>query len=467
MTARQRALTPDHPLAPDVPLGFVTRLRAVREFHTGLERIRDAGGSVTMVRLGPPRFVPPFAVVTSPQGARDVLGGSDGTFDKDMLVHVENRRLGHNVFNLKHEAWLGRRRTLQPVFTKRHVTGYAGHMAEAAEDLASRMLERRRVDLDHELRRMTLRVIGQSVFGLDLGDRADELGPPIVRVLSWNTKRALRPVRAPAWLPTPARRRCRRSLQTIHRVIDDAVDRADRDPEHEAELIRLLQQATDTATGRRLTPAQVRDELMVFLLAGHDTTSTTLTYALWALGRDPDLQDRVAAEVAALGERRLEVDDVSHLPLTVRVLHEALRLCPPGPAIGRLAVRDAVVDGFRIPAGTNVVVGCYAIHRDPELWEEPERFDPDRFTPERSQGRSRWQYLPFGGGPRSCIGDHFAMLEATLGLATIVRAVRLRSLEPDFPVALPFTMTAGAPIPAEVSSRTRHETGVRAPATAR
>jgi cytochrome P450 len=114
---------------------------------------------------------------------------------------------------------------------------------------------------------------------------------------------------------------------------------------------------------------------------------------------------------------------------------------------------DIVVDGFRIPAGTNLIVGVYALHRDPALWEDPERFDPDRFSPQRSKGRNRWQYLPFGGGPRSCIGDHFAMLEATLGLATLVRAVEITSIDDEFPLALPFTMTADGPIPAKVHNR--------------
>jgi cytochrome P450 len=118
-----------------------------------------------------------------------------------------------------------------------------------------------------------------------------------------------------------------------------------------------------------------------------------------------------------------------------------------------MAMQDVMVDGFRIPAGTNLVVGVYALHRDPALWDQPTVFDPDRFSPERSRGRNRWQFLPFGGGPRSCIGDHFAMLEAILGLATLVRSIEITSLDDNFPVALPFTMTAGAPIPARVNAR--------------
>jgi cytochrome P450 len=135
------------------------------------------------------------------------------------------------------------------------------------------------------------------------------------------------------------------------------------------------------------------------------------------------------------------------------VLHEGLRLCPPGAAVARMTMQDLEVDGHRVEAGTMVMVGIYALHRDPALWDNPLVFDPDRFSPENSKGRDRWQYLPFGGGPRSCIGDHFAMLEATLGLATTIRLAEIRSLDDDFPLAVPFTTVAAAPIPARVRPR--------------
>ncbi|MFL6108883.1 MAG: cytochrome P450 [Marmoricola sp.] len=438
--------------APDVALGYLDRMRAVRQFHTGMEEIRDASGPVVMVRLGPSWLVPVFAVVTSPQGAHDVLAASDGAFDKEMVVHVQNRTLGDNLFNLAQRRWVARRRTLQPVFTKKQVGRYAGHMAQAAEAAVSRMTAAGTTDLDAAMRQLTLQVLGRSVLGTDLGDRAEEVGPQIVRLLKWNTERALRPVRAPLWLPTPARRRMRKSLAALHAVIDEAIDGAGRS--QDAGLIRLLQDAVDPVSGKALSRSEIREELVVFLIAGHDTTATTLTYALWALGRDQRMQDRVAEEVSALGPRPLVGEDVARLPYTVQVLHEALRICPPAPAIGRLAMRDVVVDGFRIPAGTNVAVGIYALHRDPDLWDDPERFDPDRFAAPQMQVLDRWQYLPFGAGPRSCIGDHFAMLEATLGLATIIRATRVESVDDTFPLALPFTMTADGPIRARVAART-------------
>ena len=296
-------------------------------------------------------------------------------------------------------------------------------------------------------------MLGRSIFGIDLGDRSDDLAVPLEHARRWVYGRVSRPVCAPGWLPTPPRHRLRVALAAVRRVIDEAIASARDNPDSGAELIQLLMNTTDPETGQPLTDQAISDELFIFVLAGHDTTSTTLTYALWSLGHHQQIQDRVAAEVSALGDRPLTVDDVGNLPYTVRVIHESLRMCPPGAALTRSAMRDVVVDGFRVPAGTNFVIGIYAIHHDPAWWDDPETFDPDRFTAERSVGRERWQFVPFGGGPRACVGQHFAMLEATLALASIVRAVNLDSVDPDFPLDLAFTVTAGAPIPVRVSAR--------------
>jgi cytochrome P450 len=441
------------PLAPEAPLPVRDKLAALRVCHTGPGKVAAAAGPVALLTFTPRWLIPRYAMVCSPRGARDVLGRTDGAFDKQHIVHRQSQAFGRNVFNLPHEPWLGRRRLLQPLFTRRHVAEYAGHMSTSAARLADDWIARGTVDLDEQTRRLTLQVIGRSVFGLDLGERADELGPPVKLVLQWLTGRSRRPVRAPGWLPTPARHRMRTSLGQIRAVIDEAIDAARMDPGRDAGLVTLLLAADDPETGVRLTDEQIRDELFVFLIAGHDTTSTTLAFSLWSLGRDPVLQERVAQEVSGLGPRALTVDDLPKLAFTARVIHEALRLCPPAPIIVRSAMQDATVDGVRIPAGTQVIVGAYAMHHDPSLWSEPELFDPDRFAGYRPVGDDRWRFLPFGAGPRSCIGDHFAMLETTLGLATIIGRTRVESLDADFPIGLPFTLTAGGPVPARITAR--------------
>jgi cytochrome P450 len=441
------------PPAPKNPLPYRQQVNAIRSFHTGLEKLRDAGGPVTRLQLAPKWLTPPVVVATSPQGARDILGRSGGIIDKTRVHHEMRHLLGPNLFDLTHEPWLPRRRALQPIFTKHHVRAFGGHMAEAAQTVAHSWVDGAELDLDTECRRLTLRALGRSVLGLNLDEHSDAIAEPLRVAVKYVTDRALRPMNAPRWMPTLARRRARAASHTLHRLADEILQACRADPTRAAPLVQALIAASDPATGRALSDDEIRDELLVFMLAGHDTTATTLTYALWALGHHLDIQNKVRAEAIAIGDRELTPDAVPALKFTVQVLHEALRLCPPGAATARMAMQDIEVDGYRVEAGTMLVVGIYALHRDPALWNHPLVFDPDRFSPQNLEGRDRWQYLPFGAGPRSCIGDHFAMLEATLALATVIRRAEIRSIDPDFPMIVPFTTVAAEPIRVRVKAR--------------
>jgi cytochrome P450 len=446
------------PVAPNNPLPYWRRVRAMREIHVGCEKLRDAGGPVSLVKLGPARVMAQIVVTTSPQGARDVLGRTSPVVDRDFPVLKEMRRLsGDSLFTFTQDAWLPRRRVLQPVFTKNRVAQFGGQMAEAANEIAQSWHDGAEVDLDSECRKLTIRVLCRSVFGLDLDERADALAMPLREAMTYLANRGLSPLRAPAWLPTPARHRARAAIAMFLHLAEEILHRCRTDPAREAPLVRALLAATDPDTGLPLSDDDICRELIVFLAAGHDTTATTLTYALWALGRHPEMQDQVAAEVTELGDRSLTPDDPPRLGYTVQVLNEALRLGGPTPATMRVALQDLEVDGYRVEAGSLITVGIYAMHRDPLLWEDPLLFNPDRFSPERSKRRDRWQFLPFGGGPRSCIGDHFAMLEATLGLATIVRQCQIHSLDDSFPTRMPLTIVADGVIRARVNARHRRE----------
>lgn len=440
------------PAPPVVEMPFLRLVKTSRNFHTAGATFRDRTGPVAVTTFG--RLAPPIVWIASPQGAHDVLANRDGAFDKHTTLVRELRLLaGDSVFSLTHEPWQPRRRTLQPLFTKKHVEGFTGHMAAAAQGLADGWADGAVIDIDAESRHLTLRVLGRSLFGLDLDADAERLAQPAKTVLSFTTLRGLALVRPPLWLPTPRQRAWRRARAVLWSVLDNAMASARAHP-GQSELLDKLFAATDPDTGRPLTHDEIRSEVQTFLLAGHDTTSTTITYAVWQLGRRPDLQAEVAAEARAVGERDLTMADLPSLPLTVRVIHEALRLCPPGAAIERSVEHDVAVDGYRIEAGHEVMVSIWALHRDPSIWgADAEEFDPERFLPERSIGRDRWAYLPFGGGGRSCIGDHFAMSEAVIALATLTRAVEFESVEDDFEVALPFTLTAAGPVPVRVRPR--------------
>ncbi len=325
------------PLVPKNPLPYFRQLKEIRSYIEGMQALIDAGGPVTRLVLGPKWLMPNIVLISKPQGAHDLLGRRDEVADRGRgRLLVELRALmGGNLLDLPHEKWLPRRRALQPMFTKRQVPRYGGHMAAAAQEIARSWQDDASVDLDTECRKLTLRALGRSVLGMDLDERAAEVGGALRDALTWVADRSTRPVNLPRWLPTKSQRAARRGNETLHRLAADILHAVRADSDKEAPLVRSLIDAVDPETGRRLTDDEICHELVLFMLAGHDTTSTTLTYALWALGHHRHIQDQVRAEVAALGVRELTPDIVPELDLTVRVLHEALRLCPPASGTQR------------------------------------------------------------------------------------------------------------------------------------
>jgi cytochrome P450 len=441
------------PLAPKNPLPLRQLVKLVRRLDTGQEVIRDAGGPITRIQFGPKTLFPPIVAVMSPNAMRDVLGRSDA-FSERCIIHEEVQNMaGDSLFVLPNEQWRPRKRALQPVFTKHNVRNFGGHMSRAAQQFVDRWPDGGDVDLDNECRKVAMQSLGRSVLGIDLNERADTIARCMHVASSYTADRALRPVHAPRWLPTPARHRARAAVSAMREITDEMVHACRADPTRDAPLVQALIAATDPETGRPLSDEDISNDLLIFMLAGHDTTATALTYSLWVLGHHPDVQARVAAEAAAIGDRELTPDDVTRLGYTVQVLHESLRLCPPAAGVARLATRDIAVDGYRVQAGTLVAVGIYGLHHDPAIWPDPMVFDPERFSPEKSKSRNRWEFLPFLGGGRPCIGEHFARLETTLALATIVRAMEIRSAEEDFHCEVPFTTVAKGPIRAHLSPR--------------
>jgi cytochrome P450 len=445
------------PLVPANPLPLRQRATAARQYHDGQVALREAGGPVTRVELGP--GAPAIVFVMSPTGARDVLSRNDGSADRT-LVHQEMRQLmGDNLADLPNELWLSRKRTLQPVFTRPKVAKFGHHMAAAAEAIADEWGEEAAVDLDEEARKLTMRILGRSVLGMELDSRAETLGEPLNIALGYVADRGMSPIRAPHWLPTPARRRARAAVAAMRVLADEVVSACRAHPDRDAPLVQALINATDPETGDRLSDFDIASDLIAFMVAGHDTTATTLAYAMWELGRHPEIQQRVAREVLGLGDRPLEPNDIAALTYTVQVVREAMRLCPPVAVAGRTAMQDIAVDGYRVKQGSMVLVGVFGMHRDPALWPDALTFDPERFSSENMGRLDRWQYIPFGAGPRTCIGDHFAMLESTLALAAIVRKIEIESTASEFPLAVPFTLIAGAPIPARVRRRRKTAIG--------
>jgi cytochrome P450 len=428
---------PPHPRANPL-LGSALDLR--RSQIRTYVRVMHELGDVVRLTAGPPGMRIDLYLVFHPDGIQRVLAGSREGYTKGNRFYREiARTLGWGLLTSEGERWQRQRRLIQPLFTRRQIASYAELMAQEAGAVAERWADAAgnggTVDANAEMIRLTLRVVGRSIFGDDV-DRAGDVLDSVFPELNRHTfKRAISPLAPPPTWPTPANRRAARAKHDLYGVVDDLIARRRDAGAGGDDLVSRLLNARDADTGEAMDLQQVRDEALIFLLAGHETTSTALTFALQLLGRHPEEQERVHAEIdATVDGAPPGVEAAAALERTTMALKEAMRLYPPAYALGRLLVGDDAIGGYALPAGANVVVCQYATHRHPRFWERPETFDPERFTPEREQARHPYAYFPFGRGPRACIGSHFAMLEAVIALAVLLRRFRVTSGLDDVPL---------------------------------
>ena len=394
-------------------------------------------GDVVCLTVGPPGLRLDLYYAFHPDGVRQVLVGSrDGYTKRNRFYQQIAEALGWGLLMTEGERWQRQRRLIQPLFTRKQIASYADLMAEEAAAVVARWERATRngggVDANAEMVRLTLRVVGRSIFGDDV-ERAVAVLDSAFPVLNRRTfRRAMSPVAATASWPTPGNRRAARARQALYGVVEELIARRAQAGADGDDLVSRLLSARDADTGEAMDAQQVRDEALIFLLAGHETTSTALTFTLHLLGGHPDEQARVHDELDAVLEgRRPTADDLPALERTTMAIKEAMRLYPPAYAIGRRSEVETEIGGYVIPAGSNVIVSQYATHRHPQFWEDAEAFDPTRFTPEREEARHRYAYFPFGAGPRACIGSHFAMLEAVIALAVLLQRYNLRSESTD------------------------------------
>jgi cytochrome P450 len=418
---------------------------------------RRHGDLVHMV-VGPPGSSRDVWWVHHPDGAARVLSGSSWrAYSKRDQVHDEIARwLGPGLLTAEGEDWTRQKRFLQPLFTKTAVDGYADLMVDEIETVVGEWdtAGSPTVDLGLQMQRLTLRVVLAALFG----DSADDVLPHVRHsfpaVSDTILRRGLGAVRLPAGIPTPRVRRGRAARDELFGVCDAIVaGRREGRTTGETDLLSLLLAARDG--DERLGDDEVRSQVLLFMLAGHETTAIALTFALHLLGRHQDLQDGVRAEVReVLGDQHPAASTVAALPLTTAVLKEAMRLYPSAPIMGRLTVQEDELMGHRVPAGSNVVVVPWTIHRHPDFWVDPLVFDPSRFTGTgtRPEPAHRYAWMPFGGGPRACIGQHFSMVEAVLALALILREHRVTSVadSDQLPVGSLITLFPTEPVLARV-----------------
>lgn len=400
------------------PLGFFTR--CAREY-----------GDVVRLRLGGTRVY----LVSHPALVEEVLRTRAGDVIKDRFTQSIVPIVGRGLVTSEGDLWRRQRRLTQPAFQHQRTERYGTAMVEFARGLAATWAEAARDPVDpsrdvHEdLSALTLAIVGKTLFGSDVGGAAQRLGPALADIM----RHYLSPVTFLPFhhlLPIRSARAFRAGMRVVDRVVYGLVRQrrqsaAGAGAEGTDDLLGRFLAAHDE-DGSKMTDRQLRDECVTLFLAGHETTALALTYAFHLLAHHPAADARLHAELAAvLGDRPPTPADVPRLEYTSAVISEAMRLYPPVWAIGREAVRPFTLGGFQVTRGTQLVVSQWVLHRDPRWWNDPDAFRPERWEGDLAHRLPRGAYIPFGAGPRVCIGNHFAMMEAVLVLATLARAVRL------------------------------------------
>ena len=384
-------------------------------------------------------FWPAYALY-HPDHVRQVLQENHRNYNKNFPNMKAARELfGNGLFTNDGESWLRQRRLMQPSFQHQRLTGFGRLMSEATVAMLERWQRTAPsdapLDIQLEMMRLTLRIAGLALFSLDLSNEVDLVGRTFTTLGPLISKYATLPF-PPLWVPTPRNRRLLAGLGTLNTVVYAIIEerRKQSAVTHAADLLGMLLSAQDEETGLGMSDQQLRDEVLTLLLAGHETTATALTWTWYLLSQHPEVERRLHAELdTVLAGQLPTVEDLDALPYTRMVIQEALRLYPPAFGLTRFAVTEDEMGGYPIAANSVLFVSAYCTHRHPGFWEEPEVFDPERFTPERSAARPRFAYFPFGGGPRQCIGNAFALMEAQLVLAAVAQRYSLR-LVPGHPV---------------------------------
>lgn len=337
--------------------------------------------------------------------------------------------LGDGLLVSEGDFWLRQRRIAQPAFHRERIAGFGTAMVAAASECAERLRAAagRAIDVAEEMTRLTMQIVCTTLLGADAEREGAQAAEAFSVLNELTTRRILKLWAPPLWLPTGENRRYRAALALLDGALYELIARRRGAASQTSDLLSMLISARDPETGEGMSDLQLRDEVSTIFVAGHETTAVAMSWVLHLLSQHPEVEERLRAELAAgLGGRSAAMSDLENLPYLKMVIEESMRLYPPVYCTTRGLVSDDEIDGYRLPARSMVLVSSWVTHRLAALWPDPLRFDPERFAPGRKESIPRGAYFPFIAGPRQCIGNVFAMVEAQLILATLLPRVRLR-----------------------------------------
>ena len=427
MSAVQPSLSSLLPLPPAVPLLEGYRLLRHSPPESLLHIARTYGDLVRW------RGFQTIYCVNHPDYVRQVLTQSWPRYSKDTIDYkVVGRTLGKGLVTNDGPDWAKQRRLMQPVFANRAIDKFDEVINDMTTQLATSWMSKRSdetVWLDRDMSRVTFQIVSRTLFGADIDESANEM-TDILHIVNQHPLKLASLLTLFPWLPVPSNQRFARIKAQLDGIVDGLVDqRVVQGEQGRGDIVDRLLAARDADSGEGMSRAQMRDELITLLLAGHETSATALVWTYHLLGQYPEVEARLVAELdQALAGRPALSADLARLPYLKQVVQESMRLYPPVWGIARRANEDAEFGGYRVPAGAYVSISMYALHRHPDYWPNADRFDPDRFDPKRNEQRHSYCYIPFSAGPRACIGASMAMLEVQLVLAQLLQRFRVRPL---------------------------------------
>lgn len=397
-------------------------LGSARDFRErSLEFLREAAsyGDVSSWRFGPFRMIQ----VNGPEAVRRVLVEDAESYYKDRLTKsILMPILGNGILISDGDLWKRQRKLVQPAFHVKRIAAYGDVMVAFARRMMATWTPGQTIDIHKAMMQLTLEVVAKTLFDADVASDVELIGQAVHIGQVNSNSRFTALISPPLWLPTPANRRGRWAIQTLNGIVRRFIEERRASGEDRGDLLSMLLLAVDDE-GSGMTDQQAVAEAMTLFLAGHDTTANTLTWAWYLLDQHPEVRAKLHAELdTVLAGRAPTLDDLPKLTYTDMVIREVLRMYPAAWIVSREAVADTSLDGYRIRKGTTLFISPYSIHHDPVRFPEPDRFDPERFSAGWEDRIPKYGYIPFGGGPRICIGNSFALMEARLILAAIAQA---------------------------------------------
>jgi cytochrome P450 len=373
----------------------------------------------------------------NPDDIEYVLSTNAKNFIKSMSVRSNffHRLIGNGLLTSEGEFWRRQRRLAQPAFHRQRISSYGDVMVEYSERKISSWKAGETRDVHRDMMHLTLEIVAKTLFNADVSGDADRVGAILSEIVKPFASQATIKWILDNRLPTPAHRRFHRLAKQIDEIVYRIIEERRASGRDEGDLLSMLLQAQDE-DGSQMTDKQLRDEVITLFLAGHETTALTLSWAWYLLALNPEAERRFHEELeTVLHGRAPTFSDLPQLKYTEMIAKESMRLYPPAYGVGREAIEECEIGGFRVPQGTQIFAFQWATQRDPRYFDKPEAFNPERWTQEFADSLPKYAYFPFGGGPRACIGNSFAMMEIVLVLATIGQRFRLKLL-PDHPVTI-------------------------------